>query len=191
MVRHKKTTRELLGGRPTKRSRVGKTVEPPQFKERKPRKYRPGTVALREIKKYQTSTDLLFPKLSFQRLVKEVIQGECQDRDIQMKKIQIPALLALQCVCEDYVTELFSKSQRAAVHGKRVTVTPDDVHLVMDFRGDHNRFNKPNDRFMKELRFKRFMEELRQKAEELQKHGKLPDTPAHTFTGNTNPPPLS
>ena len=166
-------------------------MEPPKFKERKPRKYRPGTVALREIKKYQTSTGLLIPKLAFQRLVKEVIQGECQDRDIQMKKIQSPALLALQCACEDYVTELFSKSQREAVHGKRITVTPDDVQLVMDFRGDYNRFHKPSDCFMKELRFKRFMEELRQEAEEVQKHGKLPDTPTHTFTGNTTPPPLS
>ena len=205
MVRHKKSTRELLGGRPSKRSRVGKTHDPPVFTKRTARKYRPGTVALREIRKYQTSTELLIPKLTFQRLVKEVMQSECQDRDIPMKKIQSPALLALQCACEDYVTELFSKSQRAAVHGKRITVTPDDVQLVMDFRGDCNRFHKPNDRFMnkqnsyysnlmEKLRLKRFMEGIRQEdeMEQLRKEGKLPPlTKGHTFAGNTTPPPIS
>ena len=204
MPRHKQSVREMLGGRPPKRSRVGKTKEPTTFKVRKTRKYRPGTVALREIRKHQTSTDLLIPKLVFQRLVKEVIQVECRDRDIQMKKIQSPALLVLQCACEDYVTELFSKSQRAAVHGKRITVTPDDFQLVMEFRGDYyrfhkpnernyNRFHKPNESFMKELRFKRFLEQMRKESEELQKRkdGKVPDTPSRTFTGNTTPPPLS
>ena len=189
MVRHKTTTRERLGGRPPKRSRVGKTAQPPKFKERKSRKYRSGTVALREIQKYQTSTDLLIPKLAFQRLVKELIQDECRERDILMKKIQSPALLALQCVCEDYVTELFSMSQRAAVHGKRITVTPDDVRLVMDFRGDYTKFNKPKDRFEEleiiEYKPKTRFEELELESYKLFMAGKLPK--GRTYEGN-NPP---
>lgn len=36
------------------------------------RRYRPGTVALREIRKYQKSTDLLIQKLPFARVVREV-----------------------------------------------------------------------------------------------------------------------
>ena len=187
MVRHKVTTRERLGGRPLKRSRVGETAEPPKFRERKPRKYRPGTVALREIKKYQTSTDLLIPKLAFQRLVKELIQDECRERATPMKKIQSPALLALQCACEDYITELFSISQRAAVHGKRITVTPDDVRLVMDFRGDYNKFNKPKEPKVDwEELFK-----LEAEAHKLYMEGKIPKG-SRTFSGpiGTNPPPI-
>jgi hypothetical protein len=43
---------------------------------KKPRRYRPGTVALREIRRYQKSTDLLLRKLPFQRLVREIAQGK-------------------------------------------------------------------------------------------------------------------
>ena len=127
-VRKKKRTRDS-----NKRRMGGK---PPQGQARKKRRYRPGTVALIEIRKYQTSTETLIPKLSFQRLVKEIMQVECIRRGIPMKKIQSPALLAIQCVTEQYVTELFSKSQRAAIHGKRITVQPKDVKLVLDVRGE-------------------------------------------------------
>ncbi len=39
---------------------------------KKPHRYRPGTVALREIRKYQKSTELLIRKLPFQRIVREI-----------------------------------------------------------------------------------------------------------------------
>ena len=51
-------------------------------------------------------------------------------------------MLTLQCVTEQYVTELFSKSQRAAIHGKRITVQPEDMEIVIDFRGDRKTFYK-------------------------------------------------
>jgi hypothetical protein len=40
---------------------------------KKPHRWRPGTVALREIKKYQKSTELLIKKAPFKRLLKEVM----------------------------------------------------------------------------------------------------------------------
>jgi len=108
------------------------------------RRYRPGTVALREIRRHQTSTNLLVPKLSFQRLVREIVYNECRDRHLDhLKKIQSTALLALQTAFEDYCVELFSKSQVAAIHGNRVTVKPKDMQLVCLFRGDDMNFNKP------------------------------------------------
>ena len=110
---------------------------------RKSRRYRPGTVALREIRRYQTSTDLLIPKLNFQRLIKEILHVECKELHLgHSKKIQSTAVLALQCAAEQYITELFEKSQEAAVHGKRVTVIPQDLQLVLHFRGDDIKFNK-------------------------------------------------
>merc|ERR1711959_337061 len=44
------------------------------------KRYRPGTVALREIRKYQKSTELLLRKGPFQRLVREIAQDVLQDR---------------------------------------------------------------------------------------------------------------
>ena len=103
---------------------------------KKPHRYRPGTVALREIRKYQNSGELLIPKLNFQRLVREIVQDECRNRDIDMKRIQSTALLALQEASEHYLVDLFKNSQIAAIHGNRVTVLPSDIQLVRYFKGD-------------------------------------------------------
>ena len=43
-------------------------------KKRRHRRYRPGTVALREIRRFQKSTELLIWRMPFQRLVKEIAQ---------------------------------------------------------------------------------------------------------------------
>ena len=103
---------------------------------KKPHRYRPGTVALREIRKYQNSGELLIPKLNFQRLVREIVQDECRNRDIDMKRIQSTALLALQEASEHYLVDLFKNSQIAAIHGNRVTVLPSDIQLVRYFKDD-------------------------------------------------------
>ncbi len=57
---------------------------------KRPHRYRPGTVALREIRKFQRSTNLLIPKLTFQRLVKEITLNnfsvQCEKSIIYKKK---------------------------------------------------------------------------------------------------------
>ena len=103
---------------------------------KKPRRYRPGTVALREIRKYQTTTDTLIPKLSFQRLVRETVSNICRSRGIPSMRMQSTALLALQVACEDHVVDMFQKSQVAAIHGNRVTIQPKDIHFVQYLGGD-------------------------------------------------------
>jgi histone H3/H4 len=57
----------------------------------------------------------------------------CEERGVPMMKIQSAALLTLQTASEDYLTNLFSKSQLTSIHGKRITVTPKDVQLVRCF----------------------------------------------------------
>ena len=115
---------------------------PPTGGVKKPHRYRPGTVALREIRRYQTTTDTLIPKRSFQLLVQEVVQNECRLRGIECKRIQSMALLGLKTACEQYIIDLFSQTQIAAIHGKRVTIQPKDMSIVLQFRGDHLKFNK-------------------------------------------------
>ncbi|KAG8865213.1 centromeric DNA-binding histone H3-like protein cse4 [Tulasnella sp. 330] len=88
--------------------------EPAQRKKR----FRPGTVALREIRKYQRSTDLLISKLPFSRLVGDAFQPLPKVREIAMELVTDPdnevglrwqssALLALQEATEAYMVHLF------------------------------------------------------------------------------------
>ena len=88
-----------------------------------PHRYRPGTAALREIRKYQKSTELLIRKLPFQRLVREIAQDFKTDL-----RFQSSAVLALQGVAEAYLVGLFEDTNLAAIHAKRVTIMPKDPH---------------------------------------------------------------
>jgi histone H3 len=99
--------------------------------ERKPHRYRPGTVALREIRKYQKSSDLLLRKLPFQRLVRE-IAGDIKN-DL---RFQSTAILALQEAAEAYLVGLFEDTMLCALHRKCVTITVRDMQLARRIRGE-------------------------------------------------------
>ena len=93
---------------------------------RKTRKFRTGTVSLREIRKYQKSTELLIRKLPFQRFVREVFSTMFQT---ETYLIQPQALLALQEASEDFLVTMFSQVNDLAIHGNRVTVQPKDIQI--------------------------------------------------------------
>jgi len=98
---------------------------------KKPHRFRPGTVALREIRKYRKSTELLIRKLPFQRLVREVVQqmfGTVSGGGLQYR-FQSTALLALQEAAEDFLVRMFNQVNLIAIHGKRVTIKPTDIML--------------------------------------------------------------
>eukprot|EP01057_Protomagalhaensia_wolfi_P006074 Protomagalhaensia_wolfi_Nauph_80__6073@NODE_853_length_1945_cov_2641_823190_g641_i0_p2_GENE_NODE_853_length_1945_cov_2641_823190_g641_i0NODE_853_length_1945_cov_2641_823190_g641_i0_p2_ORF_typecomplete_len140_score26_74Histone/PF00125_24/1e46CENPT_C/PF15511_6/3_6e03CENPT_C/PF15511_6/0_0004CENPS/PF15630_6/9e03CENPS/PF15630_6/0_00063Bromo_TP/PF07524_13/0_0017PAF/PF15715_5/0_0024TFIID31kDa/PF02291_15/1_7e02TFIID31kDa/PF02291_15/0_63Ribosomal_L11/PF00298_19/0_076CBFD_NFYB_HMF/PF00808_23/7e03CBFD_NFYB len=98
---------------------------------KKPRRFKPGTVALREIRRYQKSTELLIRKLPFQRLVKE-IAGEFKSE----LRFQSSAVMALQEASEAYLVGLFEDTNLCAIHAKRVTIMPKDILLARRIRGD-------------------------------------------------------
>ena len=98
---------------------------------KKPHRYRPGTVALREIRKYQKSTELLIRKLPFQRLVREIAQDFKTDL-----RFQGSAVLALQEAAEAYLVGLFEDTNLCAIHAKRVTIMPKDIQLARRIRGE-------------------------------------------------------
>jgi histone H3 len=98
---------------------------------KKPHRWCPGTVALREIRKYQKNTDLLMRKAPFQRLVHEIA---CDIKsDLRM---QSTALLALQEAAEAYLVGLFNDTNECALHAKRVTIMPKDMQLARLIRGE-------------------------------------------------------
>jgi histone H3 len=101
---------------------------------KKPYRYRPGTVALREIRRYQKSSDLLIRKLPFSRLVREIAQDFKGDL-----RFQSASVLALQEACEAYLTHLFEDTNSSAIHAKRVTIMPKDIQLARRIRGEKER----------------------------------------------------
>ena len=102
-------------------------------KVRKAHRFRPGTVALREIRRYQKSTELLIRKLPFQRLVREIM-AEFSIRENM--RIQASAVAALQEAAEMYLTGLFDDTNLIAIHAKRVTIMPRDMKLALRLRGE-------------------------------------------------------
>ncbi|XP_055307628.1 uncharacterized protein LOC129571802 [Sitodiplosis mosellana] len=104
-----------------------------QPQQKRPHRYRPGTVALREIRRYQRSTELLIPKLPFQRLVREIIQQVSPN--IQYR-VEVGAMAALQEAAENFATGIFEDANLCATHAKRVTITPKDIDLARRIRGE-------------------------------------------------------
>ncbi len=94
-------------------------------------RYRPGTVALREIRRYQKSSELLLSRGAFQRLVREISTHHKSD-----VRFQSTALLALQEAAEAYLVGLFEDTNLCAMHANRITITAQDMHLARRIRGD-------------------------------------------------------
>ncbi len=115
-----------------KHKMAGKTL--PNGGVRKPHRYRPGTKALREIRRYQKSTDLLIRKLPFQRLCKEIAQ------DVMNKefRFQSTAILALQEASEAFLVGLFEDTNLCAIHAHRTTIMPRDLQLARRIRGERS-----------------------------------------------------
>lgn len=99
--------------------------------QRRRHRYRPGSVAMREIRRFQKSTDLLIRKLPFQRLVKEIAQSINSEL-----RFQGSAVLALHEAAEAYLVGMFQDTNLCAIHAKRVTVMPKDMQLARRIRGE-------------------------------------------------------
>ncbi|ESU45648.1 Histone H3 [Giardia duodenalis] len=86
-----------------------------------------GMVAVKEIKKYQKSTDLLIRKLPFSKLVRDIVTSGLSKSDI---RFQGAAVEALQESAENYIISLFVDTQLCAEHAKRVTIMKPDMELA-------------------------------------------------------------
>ena len=135
MARTKNTARKSQAGIKKPRKQYSKTAKKTVTSKtggiKKPHKFRPGTVAAREIKKFQKSTELLIRKLPFQRLVKEIAHEIRPET-----RFQSSAVLALQESSEAYLVGLFEDTNLCAIHGNRVTIMKKDVVLARRIRGE-------------------------------------------------------
>ncbi|EPT03763.1 hypothetical protein FOMPIDRAFT_1142063 [Fomitopsis schrenkii] len=104
------------------------------------KRFRPGTVALREIRKYQKSTELLIRKLPFSRVVREIaldMMTDMVDYGDTGLRWQSSAILALQEATEAYLVHLFEDANLCAIHAKRVTLMQKDLQLARRIRGPY------------------------------------------------------
>ena len=136
MARIKQTARKQVSSstkvpRKLMAAKAARKTAPAMGGIKKPHRYRPGTVAIREIRKYQKSTELLIKKLPFQRLVREI----AQDFNSNLR-FQSSAIAALQEATESYIVALFEDTNLCAIHAKRVTIMPKDMKLAKRIRGE-------------------------------------------------------
>ena len=136
MARTKQTARKSVGGKAPRKAIASKgtarkKAPATDANAKKTHRFRPGTVALREIRRYQKSTELLIRKLPFQRLVREIAQDFKTDL-----RFQASAVMALQEAAESYLVSLFEDANLCAIHDKRVTIMPKDIQLARRIRGE-------------------------------------------------------
>eukprot|EP00804_Cyclotella_cryptica_P017253 CCRYP_016822-RB/>CCRYP_016822-RB protein AED:0.07 eAED:-0.00 QI:0/-1/0/1/-1/0/1/0/135 len=135
MARTKQTAPTLLA------EKLPDTSLPPRLLEeapciggKKPHRYRPGTVALVKIRRYQKGTDLLIRKVPFQRLAREVLQDLNRPgsyRHFTVESFQATSLLAIQESVEAFSVGLFEDANLCAIHARRVAIMPKDMQLAL------------------------------------------------------------
>lgn len=136
MARTKQTARKSTGSKAPRKqlaSKAARKATPSTEGIKKSHRFRPGTVALREIRRYQKTTDLLIKKAPFQRLVREVAQDFKTDL-----RFQSSAVMALQEASEAFLVGLFEDTNLCAIHARRVTIMPKDMQLARRIRGERS-----------------------------------------------------
>lgn len=113
------------------RNQLAAKNKPPRVIKRY--RYRPGTVALREIRKYQKSTELLIKKAPFQRLIREIMYEVAPYNG--PNRIETAAAIALQEAAEAYLVGTFENANLCAIHAKRVTIMQKDMRLARNIAG--------------------------------------------------------
>ena len=145
MARTKQTARVSTAGKAPRKqlaTKAARKAPPATGGVKKPHRYRPGTVALREIRRYQKSTDLLIRRGPFSRLMREIMQDQLSKLGTGTKfnlseaRIQKIALKATQEASEAYLVGLFEDANLCAIHAKRKTIQPKDMQLAQRIRGD-------------------------------------------------------
>ncbi|KAL0984571.1 hypothetical protein UPYG_G00143350 [Umbra pygmaea] len=134
MARTKQTARKSTGGKAPRKQLATKAARksaPATGGVKKPHRYRPGTVALREIRRYQKSTELLIRKLPFQRLVREIAQDFKTDL-----RFQSSAVMALQEASGAYLVRSVRGHQPVRNPPRGVTIMPKDIQLARRIRGE-------------------------------------------------------
>jgi histone H3 len=143
MARCKQTACKSTGGKAPREqlyTNAARRNAPKTGGIKKPHQYCPGTVALRKIRHYQKSTDLLIRKMPIQCLAREVLQ-DLQNPIIGVRnnvsRFQAMSLFSMQESVEAFSVGLFEDANLCAIHTRRVTIMPKDMQLSLQIRGEY------------------------------------------------------
>ncbi|KAH1236732.1 histone H3.2 [Glycine max] len=129
MARMKQTARKSTRGKALRKQLATKAAHksaPATGGVKKPHHFRPSTVALREIQKYQKNTELLIRKLPFQRLVREIAQDFKTNLYFHSS-----AVSTLQEAAEAYLVVLFEDTNLCTIHPRELPLCPrTEAYLV-------------------------------------------------------------
>ena len=114
------------------------------------RKYRPGIGALKEIRFYQKECGVICSKLACARLFREIADDKKKGL-----RWQVAAIMALQEAMEDYLVNLFCDCVIEAIHGRRVTVMPKDIHITCRIRGETDTYKATEAITLRDVKRKR------------------------------------
>ena len=146
MARTKQTARKSASGAPSLSKNEARRlataraearcrgIKEPRTDAPKPKRYRPGTVALQEIRRYQWSTKLLIRKAPFDHLIRELVQDLWHGG--HELRISPAVITALQEAAEAYLVLLFEDTNLCTIHTKRVTIMPKDIQLAWRIHGE-------------------------------------------------------
>ena len=98
-------------------------------------KFKPGTVTVRDFKKFNLKKDFLISKMAFRRVVRGIFEDLPQVKGASKLRVQESAMMALQEATEAHLVHTFQNAMRCATHGKRVTVQPRDMQLARYLAG--------------------------------------------------------
>ena len=127
----KNEARRLAVARAEARHRGGKELRTDALK---PKRYRPGTMALREIRRHQQSTELLIRRAPFDHLVRDLVQDLWHGG--HELRVSPAAVTALQEAAEAYLVLLFKDTNLCAIHAKHVAIMLKDIQLVQRICGE-------------------------------------------------------
>ncbi|UYV76520.1 hypothetical protein LAZ67_14000935 [Cordylochernes scorpioides] len=135
MVRKKQTVRKCIKAKlASRRHLAAKTggKKSTYMMQVKPHRYRPVTIAMKEIRRYQKTTELIIHKLPFQRLVREIAKK--YNTKVRFRSL---AMGALHEACEAYLVGLFEDTNLCDIYGQHVTIMPKNIQLARRIRGDY------------------------------------------------------
>jgi len=98
-------------------------------------RFRPGTVAIRDIKKYQKLSDnLILAKSSFEKIIRSIfLQNSENDSNIKISK---NVFTIIQYYIEQYIVKLLYNSNFLAIHSNRVKLLPIDIAFISYLNND-------------------------------------------------------
>ena len=134
MAPTKQTARQSTGGKAIRKQLVTKAARklaPATGRVKKPHRYRPGTVVLREIRHYQKSTERLISLLHYLRLVREIFKDFSTDLRFLSSEV-----FTLQWLSEAYPVCASEDPNLCVIHAKRGTIIPKDIQLARRIRGE-------------------------------------------------------